>query len=1029
VVLVAAAVAQPPTAAATALRFLGTGAGDVDRVKVRIDGPPAPADVGTTDFTLEWWMKALPGDNAAGDAQCGSHGGWSTGSVLFDRDIVDDGEHGEYGVSLTGGRIAFGVSAGGAGTTICGATDVADGTWHHVAVTRARATGLLRLYVDGVLDAEGAGGVGSSRDVSYADGRATDFPDVDPFLVVGAAKRDAAAGFPSYEGWLDEVRLSSVRRYTGAGFTRPALPFVPDGATAALYHLDEAAGDVVGDASGGGSHGLRRPGGDPAGPAWSGDAAPLDAGRRMALEPVVAGLGRPVGIAHAGDARLFVVEADGRVLVHDGASTGTFLDIVPLVRCCGEEGLLGLAFHPDYAANGYFFVYYTNKSGDNVVARYRRSGGNPAVGDPGSGRILLTIPHPDFGNHNGGALAFGPDGYLYVGVGDGGSGGDPDGHGQSLDTWLGKILRLHVGVDEDADPPYTIPPTNPFVGGADTRPEIWAYGLRNPWRITFDRVTGDLFIGDVGQGAREEVDFQPATGAAGEHGGRNYGWRRMEGTACFNPSTGCQTGSLVLPILEYTHAEGCSVTGGYRYRGAAVPLLHGVYLFADFCTGEIWGGVQAGDGGWGRIDLLDTPHQISSFGEDAAGELYVADIGGTVYRIVAARPRLTVTRVGSGAGTVVSGPAGIACGTACSAEYDPGTLVSLTALPGAGSTFVGWGGACGGTGACVVTLGGDRAVSATFLPKAIVQFSAPAYSAREGRSQVTVTVTRSGNTAGPVTVTYALVPGTAAAGADYGIPPGSQVLGFGPGVVSRKLSIPIVNNSLAESAETLLVVLSQPTGGAELGPQHTAVVTITDNDPGGSLQFSASAYKASEGAGAVTVTVRRSRGRAGGVSVDVIVAGGTATAGADYVFPAPVTLAFAAGQGSRSFTIPIVQDALDEPEETIVLALQQPRFATLGTRKTATVRLIDDDPPAGLQVGQAEETAGGPGDLVLARAGGAPARPGAVPVTAAWSNGRPDATPGAASPVRRALALAPGAAHRTRHSRARGRRRGRVGRR
>jgi hypothetical protein len=976
-------------------------------VKVRIDGPPTPADVGATDFTLEWWMKALPGDNAAGDAQCDAAGGWLTGHVVFDRDILDDGEHGEYGVSLAGGRLAFGVSAGAAGNTVCGATGVADGTWHHVAVTRERATGLLRLYVDGVLDAEGPGGVGSSRDVSYADGRETDFPDVDPFLLVGAAKRDADGGSPSYQGWIDEVRLSTVRRYTAASFTRPALPFAPDGATAALYHMDEGAGDVVADGSGGGSHGLRRVGGDPAGPVWSGDAAPLDAGRRIALEPVITGLDRPVSIAHAGDPRLFVVEANGRILVHEGASTATFLDIVPLVRCCGEEGLLGLAFHPDYAANGYFFVYYTDKNGDNVLARYRRSSGNPAVADPGSGRILLIVPHPDFGNHNGGALAFGPDGYLYVGIGDGGSAGDPQDHAQSRDTWLGKILRLDPSVEEGGDPPYAVPPTNPFVGAPGLRPEIWAYGLRNPWRITFDRVTGDLFIGDVGQGAREEVDFQPATGAGGEHGGRNYGWRRMEGSACFNPGAGCQTGSVVLPILEYTHTEGCSVTGGYRYRGTAVPVLHGVYVYADFCTGEIWGGVQAGDGEWGRIDLLDTPHQISSFGEDAAGELYVAAIGGTVYRIVAARPRLTVTRVGAGAGTVVSGPAGIACGATCSAEYEPGTLVTLTALPAPGSSFTGWGGACGGTGACALALGGDRSVSATFLPKSLVQFNAAAYGARERRSTVTVTVTRTGNTAGPAAVAYALVPGTATPAADYGLPPGPHVLGFGPGVTTRRLSIPVLNDSLAEAAESFSVALSNPTGGAQLGLQHTAVVTITDDDPGGSLQFSASASKVSEGGGAVTVTVRRSDGRGGGVSVDVAVAGGTATAGVDYLLPAPVTLVFGPGQRTRSFTIPVVQDTLDEPDETIVLSLQNPRFATLGSRKTSTVWLVDDDPPAAVQVGRADRAGdpGVPAGRVLARAGVARARGVPAAGTPAWAA----AGPRDDSTARRAFALPAGA--------------------
>ena len=306
----------PALASATSLRFHGNGAGGIDRVKIRIDGPAKPADVGSSDFTLEWWMRALPGENASDDVACDTNDGWITGNIIFDRDVFNDGDHGDFGVSLTGGRIAFGVSAGSAGNTICGATVVADGEWHHVAVTRQKSTGQLRIYVDGVLDAEGVGNVGPNADVSYRDGRATSYPDSDPFLVIGAEKHDAGADYPSYHGWIDEVRISTIRRYTGARFTRPFSPFVSDGNTAALYHLDEGSGDVIGDASGGGSNGLLQVGGDPEGPEWSSETAPLDSARRVALKRVSPAPAGTVSIANAGgtDGRLFVVDANGRIL-------------------------------------------------------------------------------------------------------------------------------------------------------------------------------------------------------------------------------------------------------------------------------------------------------------------------------------------------------------------------------------------------------------------------------------------------------------------------------------------------------------------------------------------------------------------------------------------------------------------------------------------------------------------------------------------------------------------------------------------
>ena len=279
------------------------------------------------------------------------------------------------------------------------------------------------------------------------------------------------------------------------------------------------------------------------------------------VEPVITGLANPVAITHAGDGsgRLFITLKGGQVIIYDGTQMlpTPFLDITSLVSSGGEQGLLSVAFHPNYASNGLFFVNYTDTNGDTVIARYSVST-DPNVGDQSSAFILLTITQP-FSNHNGGQLQFGPDGYLYIGMGDGGSGGDPQNNAQNLLTLLGKMLRIDV----DGGNPYAIPVDNPFLGDPTALDEIWASGFRNPWRFSFDRLTGDLFIADVGENRREEVDFQPASSPGGE----NYGWRLMEGNLCFNPPTNCNNGTLTLPILEYDHLLGCSVTGGHRYRG------------------------------------------------------------------------------------------------------------------------------------------------------------------------------------------------------------------------------------------------------------------------------------------------------------------------------------------------------------------------------------------------------------------------------------------------------------------------------
>jgi glucose/arabinose dehydrogenase len=344
---------------------------------------------------------------------------------------------------------------------------------------------------------------------------------------------------------------------------------------------------------------------------------------------VASGFSRPLLLTHAGDGsgRVFVLEQDGRIqIMQDGAPLEQpFLDIVELVGSeSNEQGLLGLAFHPDYEQNGRFFINYTDTAGDTVIARYQVSS-DPNVADPNSEVVLMAFDQP-YPNHNGGHLAFGPDGYLYIGSGDGGSQGDPERNGQSLETYLGKILRLDVNAAE----PYAIPVENPFGRGGGLG-EIWAYGLRNPWRFSFDRATGDMYVADVGQGQIEEISWLPG----GIAGGANFGWNLYEGTRLYE-GNGDPTG-LTMPVAEYRHDEtgGCSVTGGYVYRGAMLPAWVGVYVYGDFCSGEIWGLVQHSDGSWENQPLFNTSFFITSFGEDEAGELYLVDRNGGVYQLQA----------------------------------------------------------------------------------------------------------------------------------------------------------------------------------------------------------------------------------------------------------------------------------------------------------------------------------------------------------------------------------------------------------
>ena len=343
----------------------------------------------------------------------------------------------------------------------------------------------------------------------------------------------------------------------------------------------------------------------------------------------------PVQVTNAGDGskRLFIVERRGtiRVLIDGALQPGYFLDIRGRVEDGGERGLLGLAFHPRFKTNGRLFVFYTRNGGDIVVSRFTANAARTSA-SPDTAAQLLLIEHSAHSNHNGGSLAFGRDGYLYVGVGDGGGGGDPDGNAQSITrNLLGKILRIDVdGTGHGPFGRYRIPSSNPFYGPTAGLGEIWAYGVRNPWRTSFDRGTGRFYIADVGQGEREEIDREPS----GSAGGRNYGWNVMEGTRCYTASR-CPLAGDTLPVAEYTHDGGnCSITGGYVYRGSADPVLVGQYVFADFCSGRIWT-LPEGGGTADLVQRADTTLQISSFGESEGGELYLTTIDGRLFRVEA----------------------------------------------------------------------------------------------------------------------------------------------------------------------------------------------------------------------------------------------------------------------------------------------------------------------------------------------------------------------------------------------------------
>jgi uncharacterized protein (TIGR03437 family) len=451
---------------------------------------------------------------------------------------------------------------------------------------------------------------------------------------------------------------------------------------------------------------------------------------------IATGVASPTDIQNANDGsgRLFFVQQNGlvRIFRNGAVSSRAFLDITAKTRAGGEQGLLGLAFPPGFARSQRFYVDYTDLNGDTTISQYRVSS-DPDVADAATEIVLLKIPQP-FANHNGGQVRFGPDGYLYIGMGDGGSGGDPFGNGQNRGALLGKLLRIDV----ESDPGRVrIPPDNPFVGVSGARPEIWAVGLRNPWRFTFDRATNDLWIADVGQDSYEEVDFQPAA----SHGGENYGWNRMEGLHCYTAN--CSSQGLTLPVAEYSHADGCSVTGGFVYRGRSSPGLRGIYLYGDYCSGRIWGIERQGTT-WANRLLLASGFSLSTFGEDEAGDVYAANAAnGSIYHIEGS----TAPRLNSGAvvnaASFVAGltPGSLATVFAAGILDDPG-LVNAPSIP------------------LPNTLGGVTvSIDGVIVPLVLlanrngqeqINFQAP-FELR-GRSTVQVVVTRDGRPSAGVTV-------------------------------------------------------------------------------------------------------------------------------------------------------------------------------------------------------------------------------------------------------------------------------------
>ena len=640
-----------------ALRFYGTGTGQQDRVRIRIDdttaGPDmsAPCDVGAGSFTVEFWLRGLLADNTAsssgGDIEMAS-GTWIDGNIVVDRDIWGDSDA-DWGISLAGGYVRFGTGRGdepvGRDTenTIEGNTSVLNGAWHHVAVVRNVSNGVKYIYVDGVEDFRSSPGA-SDDDISFPnDGVANPVTPWNPYIVLGAEKHDAGSSYPSFKGYFDELRVWNVARASNdiaASFRQVLRPPQPN--LVAYYRFEEGYGRRVDDISMAGSPTGQVMIGQVGNGEWvayasnTNNTAPVQPPEvrwpTIQLTLLASGFTQITDIASAGDGRnrLFVAEKRGHIkIVSNNVIRPTaFLNMASKVSTDSERGLLGIAFPAGFVTGGHFYISYTDLGGTSILSRIQVHSNDIHQANLSSEEQILKVPQP-YANHNGGQIAFSPrDGYLYFGLGDGGSGNDPSNRAQNTDSLLGKMLRIQVEPPQGAG--YIIPSNNPFVGHSGYREEIWAMGLRNPWRWAFDPLTGDLFIADVGQGAWEEVNVQPSTSPGGE----NYGWRIYEGEHCTGLDP-CNAAGLTFPATEYSHSLGISITGGKVFRGSPnYSYLQGVYLFADFAGWSSLWGLQRVGGNWYATNLVQPGFGISTFGADEAGRLHVADYSnGRLYRI------------------------------------------------------------------------------------------------------------------------------------------------------------------------------------------------------------------------------------------------------------------------------------------------------------------------------------------------------------------------------------------------------------
>ncbi len=675
----------------------------------------------------------------------------------------------------------------------------------------------------------------------------------------------------------------------------------------------------------------------------------------VGLDPVLtSGLSSPLYVAHAGDDsdRLFIVERGGTIKVlPPGATSPTVFLTIPTSKILsgGEQGLLGLAFHPDYESNRRFFVYYTNKpNGDSVVAEYHASASDPNVADPTATTAteteLFTFTQP-FANHNGGSMAFGSDGYLYIASGDGGDANDPGNRAQSVTTLLGKILRIDVDTPNGAIP-YSSPSDNPYFGPTAGMDEIYAIGMRNPWRMGFDRSTGALLAGDVGQGQREEVDIIQLGG--------NYGWRVMEGTRCNigGDTLPCDSPAFTPPAFEYTHSAGrCSITGGYVYRGPSGVLADGTYLFGDFCTGEIFS-VDVDTLPVATLPatpplLLDTSLLLASFGEDEAGEHYAVGLGGQLYRLVHGvhtSPSSAAFDADGGDGSLsVISPAGCPAWTAVSNDA---WIVVTSGASGTGNGTVEYSVASNPvafprTG--TMTIAG-RTFSVTQTANPTPGLSIDDVSVSEGASGTTpaaFVVSLSGPSSQTVTVQYATADQGATSPADY-TAKALTTLTFLPGETSQPVTVNVKGDTKDETDETFVVNLSNAVNASLDDTQGEA--TILDDDPEPSLGIADKTVVEGSGNKNVSLTVTLSPASGKTVTVDYATGPGTATAGSEYT-PKSGSLTFTPGQTNKSLSLTTKGDLIDEPNENFVVNLTNPQNAGISDNQ-ATVTIQDDDEPS-----------------------------------------------------------------------------------